>query len=491
MNTDGGDLHRAAPLTALDADRRLVLRGAGSAGLAALLGPSLGSWGVRPGRANPAGERLRQPAELRSRNGALEVTLTAAAGMVRLGDVEFQGALYNGAYLPPLLRVRLGDVLRVQLRNGLAEGFTNLHFHGMSVSPRGRGDNVFVRVMPDRAFEYEVSIPAAGRQLPGLFWYHPHGHGFVTRQMLGGLSGGLVVDGLETLFAPVRDLPERFVLIKHAEPGGGREVISINGQMNPLIEIRPGEVQLWRIANIGATLFSPVRIEGVSLHVIAVDGHPLSRPRRIETFLSGPGQRFDAIAIGPPAGEYAVRTLPFKNMAWREVFPGQHIATIVSSGAAEAGSADALVAGLRCAGPRWIDEVRASPIAAERRLVYSRTDDRSVFMINGRAMDDGRIDQTVKLGSTEAWTVVNTDQQYHSFHMHQTPFLVTEVNGVAQDDDSLRDTVPVPPAGDAGPGVLKVVIPFTDPQIVGKFVYHCHAVDHEDRGMMGTVLVVA
>jgi FtsP/CotA-like multicopper oxidase with cupredoxin domain len=470
------------------ADRRSILRGIGYAGLSVL---APGASVLPSGRAQAAGERLLQPAELRSRNGALDVTLTAAPGRVRLGDVEFPGALYNDSYLPPLLRVRLGDALRVRLRNGLPDGFTNLHFHGMSVSPRGRSDNVFVHVTPGREFEYEVNIPSAGRQRPGLFWYHPHGHGFVTKQMLGGLSGGLVVDGLDTLFPIVKDLPERFLLIKHAEPGGGREVISVNGQINPVIEIRPGEMQLWRVANIGATLFSPFRIEGVSLYVIATDGHPLSRPRRIEEFLSGPGQRFDAIAIGPPAGEYAIRTLTFKNMAWRDPFPGQQVAAIVSAGAPEAGGAEAEVARLRFAGPRWIDEVRASAVARERRLVYSKTDDRSLFMIDGRVLDDDRIDQTVKLGDTEAWTIVNTDQQYHSFHIHQTPFLVTDVNGVAQDDDSLRDTWPIPPATDAGPGVLKVVIPFTDPEIVGKFVYHCHAVDHEDKGMMGTVMVVA
>jgi suppressor of ftsI len=134
--------------------------------------------------------------------------------------------------------------------------------------------------------------------------------------------------------------------------------------------------------------------------------------------------------------------------------------------------------------------VRASTIARRRRLEYSKTEDRSVFMIDGRVMDDDRVDQTVKLGDTEEWTVVNTDQQYHSFHIHQTAFLVTEVNGMGQDEDSLRDTFPIPPATDDGPGVLKVIIPFTDPEIVGRFVYHCHAVDHEDKGMMGIVEVV-
>ncbi len=332
------------------ADRRSVLRALGQAGLTALLAP--GASLLRSGRAMAARDLLIQPTEIRSRNGELSVTLTAAPSRMRLGDIEFPGFFYNNAYLPPLLRVRLGDVLRVRLRNNLPDGFSNLHFHGLSVSPRARSDNVFVHVSPGHEFEYEVIIPSAGRQGPGLFWYHPHGHGFVTRQMLGGLSGGLVVDGSEGLFPILKDLPERFLLIKHAEPGGGREVISVNGQMNPVVEIRPGEMQFWRIANIGATLFSPFQIEGVPLYAIATDGHPLSRPRKISEFLLGPGQRIDAIAIGPPAGEYAMRTLLFKNMAWRDPFPAQQIATIVSAGSPAATGAEAEVQRQRVARSR-------------------------------------------------------------------------------------------------------------------------------------------
>jgi FtsP/CotA-like multicopper oxidase with cupredoxin domain len=132
--------------------------------------------------------------------------------------------------------------------------------------------------------------------------------------------------------------------------------------------------------------------------------------------------------------------------------------------------------------PRWIDEIRTTPIARRRTLKYSRTEDRKVFMIDGHVMDENRIDQTVKLGDTEEWTVVNTDQQYHSFHIHQTAFLVTEINGVPQDQDSLRDTFSMPPATDIGPSSLKAIIPFTDPVIVGRFVYHCHAAITRTRG---------
>jgi suppressor of ftsI len=84
-----------------------------------------------------AGERmpLAAPPEVRSENGVLKTELTAAPGTVRLGDMTFPGLLYNSAYLPPVLRVRLGDTLRIRFHNALLDDPSNLHFHGMSVSP--------------------------------------------------------------------------------------------------------------------------------------------------------------------------------------------------------------------------------------------------------------------------------------------------------------------------------------------------------------------
>jgi suppressor of ftsI len=487
-------MQRRQPTTAYR-DRRSFLKALGSAGIAAasMLRPGAAlvapAAALLPVRANAQrGEPLVQPPEVRSENGVLRTTITAAPGQVRLGDVSFPGSLYDGAYLPPLLRPRIGDTMRITLRNNLPDP-TNLHFHGMSVSPQGNSDNVFVHVHPGDQFEYEVHIPAAGRQRPGLFWYHPHAHGVVAKQILGGMSGGLVVDGFENFFPIVQGLQERFLLIKHAEPRDDTEIISINGQLNPTVQIRPGEMQFWRIANIGATLFIKFRIEGMPLYVMATDGHPRSRPSKMSEFFIGPGQRIDAIAIGPPAGEYAMRTISFQNQAWKRPDPPQQLATIVSAGSGSEARVETEVLSQRFVGPRWIDEVRSTPIARQRTLIYSRTPDRSAFMINGQVTDENRVDQHVRLGDTEEWTIVNTDQQYHSFHIHQTGFLVTEINGVRQNEDSLRDTFSTPPATDERPSVLKVVIPFTDAVIVGRFVYHCHAVDHEDKGMMAVVEV--
>jgi suppressor of ftsI len=422
----------------------------------------------------------------------LNATLTASPGLVRLGEFAFPGLVYNGAYIPPLLRVRLGDTMRIAFRNQLPDDPSNLHYHGMSVSPQGNSDNVFVHVHSGAQFDYEVRIPSHGQQGPGLFWYHPHAHGFVDKQILGGMSGGLVVEGSDRLYPILSGLPERFFLIKHAELGEGNEIISINGQLNPLVDIRPGEMQLWRIANIGATLFAKFRIDGMPLYVVARDGHPLTQPQKVTELFIGPGERVDTIAVGPDAGEYAVATIPFQNEAWRKPDPARQLATVMSSGGARpSGGAQSEIINQRVEGDAWIDTVRATPIAKRRELTYSKTPDRKVFMIDHRVMEEDRVDQTVKLGDTEEWTVINTDQQYHSFHIHQTGFLVTEVNGVPQRELSLRDTASIPPATDQSPGVLKVVIPFTDPVIAGRFVYHCHAVDHEDKGMMGVIEVVA
>jgi suppressor of ftsI len=309
----------------------------------------------------PTGEPLASPPEIRSRDGILETTLTAAAGPVRLGEHQFSGFLYNGAFLPPLLRAQRGDTLRIAFRNDLPGKPSNLHYHGMSVSPRGNSDNVFVHVHPGETFQYEVRIPAAGRQGPGLYWYHPHAHGYVDDQILGGMSGALVVDGFERLYPLLKELPERFLFIKHAQIGGG-EVVSINGQINPSIAMRPGEMQFWRIAHIGASLFLKFRIEGMALYVVGTDGHPLSQPRKVSEFLIGPGEQIEAIAVGPPPGEYAMRTISFQNEAWRPPEAVRDLALIVSNGApAPAADAESEMLRQRVEGARWIDEVRAAP----------------------------------------------------------------------------------------------------------------------------------
>jgi suppressor of ftsI len=87
--------------------------------------------------------------------------------------------------------------------------------------------------------------------------------------------------------------------------------------------------------------------------------------------------------------------------------------------------------------------------------------------------------------------VNNATAELHVFHIHQTDFQVLEVNGDPQPFIGHQEHVNVPYQPRGGPpGTVKILIDFRNPDIVGKFVYHCHILEHEDRGMMSVAEVV-
>ena len=104
------------------------------------------------------------------------------------------------------------------------------------------------------------------------------------------------------------------------------------------------------------------------------------------------------------------------------------------------------------------------------------------FTINGESFDPNRINISAKLGTTEDWVIANTSAMDHPFHLHAWPFRVIERSSGPQAMAGWKDTVNVP-----ANGTVRIRIPFTD--IVGRTVYHCHILDHEDQGMMGVIEV--
>ena len=91
---------------------------------------------------------------------------------------------------------------------------TNLHFHGLAIAPVCHQDDVLKTAInpSDAPFEYRIRIPAD--QPPGLYWYHPHIHGFTNPQVLGGASGALIIEGIERANQEVAGLPERILVIR-------------------------------------------------------------------------------------------------------------------------------------------------------------------------------------------------------------------------------------------------------------------------------------
>jgi FtsP/CotA-like multicopper oxidase with cupredoxin domain len=446
----------------------------------------LGVLGCAQQRAGAAEHLFANPPMLTSRDGRLDVDLVSAPATYTIDGHEFQGTLYNGAYMPPVWRVRSGDTLTVNLHNRLSEA-TNLHFHGLGVSPLGNGDNVFLHVAPGEAFKYQIRIPD---KHVGLFWFHPHMHGDVDRQIIGGLSGGILVEGSNRLYPILAGLTERVILLKHHPIGRAdyQELVTVNGVTAPTFPIRPGEAQLWEMGNIGADRFLKVKIEGMPFYLIGRDGYFVPRPIRMDEVLLGPGQRVSA--IGGQPGTYAFKSVSFVFDERQAPLPEVKLGTVVSQGPrADVAAVEAKVRGQHVNAPLYVEVVRSSPIAHRRTFAFSVSPDKKHFFINDQVFDENRTDVTAKLGDTEEWTILNNDTQYHDFHIHQTGFLVTEVNGVATHFDGLRDTFSVPPLKNGRSGVAKMIIPFTNPQIVGRFVFHCHVSKHEDKGMMQTIEV--
>jgi FtsP/CotA-like multicopper oxidase with cupredoxin domain len=99
---------------------------------------------------------------------------------------------------------------------------------------------------------------------------------------------------------------------------------------------------------------------------------------------------------------------------------------------------------------------------------------------------------TAKQGDVEDWIIENRSQELHAFHIHQLHFLLEESNGVRVDGPYLRDTVNVGSwdGKSASYPSVKLRMDFRSPRLVGTFVYHCHLLEHEDGGMMGTIHVV-
>jgi suppressor of ftsI len=429
------------------------------------------------------------PVALASRDGKLHVDLVAAPAAYTIGGHHFQGMLYNGQYIPPVWRLRAGDLLTVTLHNRLSEN-TNLHFHGLNVSPLNNGDNVFLHIAPNETFTYRIKIP--DRHI-GLFWFHPHMHGDVDRQILGGMSGGIVVEGSDRLYPFLKGLTERVFLLKHHPTGRAdyEELVTVNGTVTPNIPIRPGEAQFWQIGNIGADRFLRLKIDGMPFYLIGRDGYFIPSPIKMDEVILGPGQRFSSIVIGRESGTHAFKSVAFKFDERQPPLPEVSLGSVVSNGpTADVAAAEAKVVTQHVNGPLYVDMVRSSPIAQKRTFAFSVNPQKTAFFINDQVFDENRTDVTVKLGDTEEWTIFNKDSQYHDFHIHQTGFLVTEVNGVPTDFDGLRDTFSVPPMRNGKPGEAKLIIPFTNPEIVGRFVFHCHVVKHEDKGMMMTVEVL-
>ncbi|MBY5162437.1 multicopper oxidase family protein [Salsipaludibacter albus] len=461
--------------------RRDLLRLAG--GLAG--GAALGS-ALHPGRAHAAvATPLHEPEVLRSRGGVLDVTLRAQETSVQVGDRRYRMMTYNGQLPGPTLVVHPGDVLRVRLVNEL-DAPTNLHTHGLHVSGEGNADNVFVRVDPGESFDYE--IPIRHDHHTGTNWYHPHFHGTGAQQVFAGLAGVLVVEGREqqprsigidrdrVLALTATQFDDSGEVVPALSSGQAAQVRLVNGQLDPTIDIRPGEVQRWRLVNTSVNNVIRVALDGHTMTRVAADGNPYRQAVEVDEVVLASGQRADVLVRGGDPGSSALRVLPY-DIGFGVVVPEARLATLVCSGrpttARRPLRLDPLLSPL--------EDLRDHAVDVRRELAMTMA---GGFGIDGKRFDPERVDQLCELDAVEEWTVHNPTGLVHPFHIHVNPFQVTHVNGIPVDSPSREDTVIV----DKNGGSITFRTRFED--FTGTAIYHCHFVTHAELGMMGIAEVV-
>jgi len=456
--------------------------------------------------------------EVRGQNHVVALMLRAVS------DANGHDAFsFDGQLVPPVIRVSPGDVLKIEYVNAMPStpsepcaitpcmNMTNLHFHGLTVSPKAPQDNVLdMMAMPGQTLNYSVAIPL--EQPPGLYWYHTHPHGESHRQALDGMSGAIVVEGIDRYVPKVRKLRERVLVLRGravehdpdaralkrrveipeatcgATTGQPERIFTVNGVIRPEIAIAPGERQFWRVVNAAADRYADVQVDGHPLEIVALDGMPLAyhdprrRTRLADHVLLPPAGRVEAIVTGPPLGTHTVlRTRcvdtgpdgdPNPEMILADIVPGPR-----SPSSAHVVPTDKRPPVHKLA--RVDDLEKAAP-----QFVVTFTEDKNGFYINGQKYAP-EADPMVRVhvGSYQHWRIVNETREIHPFHIHQVHFLAYSENGVRLANREWVDTVNVPYGGS-----VDVIMDFTDPVIRGMSVFHCHLLNHEDKGMMAKVL---
>jgi len=374
-------------------------------------------------------------------------------------------------------------------------------------------------------------------QAPGTQWYHSHKHGSTSLNLFNGLAGAFIItdnsptgyDGKLKAFykAAGLELEEKVLVIQQitsvlgllSAKAPGPPPLLVNGELTPTIEMRPGQVQLWRMINATVQAFINVQFGpavaggGIQYKRTAQDGVQLawenySNPENgTKPFPISPANRLDLLVQAPSAeGCYMLQngngTIAYVNVTGTTIDPAMGFPQAEKDYPAM---------------PPFLATIKPETIRVRRELRYGSVQPTQPptgraliqFTIDGKQFEDQIIDQVMLLDSAEEWTIYNYDQFQpggnppiaHPFHIHINPFQITEIfnpNTMTEPEVQAEpyvwwDTFGIPP-GKAGPdgkwipGYFKMRSRFVD--FTGRYVQHCHILAHEDRGMMQLLEVV-
>ena len=421
------------------------------------------------------GTVTRNPLRIPPAASPINYQLTAAPATVDLGGGKNSAVLaYNGFFPGPTFRANRGDSVNIQLTNGLSE-VTTVHWHGMIVPTDADGQPQDM-VAPGASYSYQFPIA----QRACLNWYHPHPHMETGKQVVLGLAGAFIVNDAEEaalgLPSGAHEVP---LIIRDANFDKAGNLIynptssgflaknpMVNGTRNPRLDVDTVLYRFRVLNGASARLFKLALSNGDPFTLIGSDGGLLETAVSVGQIEFSPGERLDLLVDfrGLPLGTKVM--LKDLNAGWDllefnvvQQVPDDHpIPTTLST------------------------ITKLSNPVTTRIFNFE-----GMSKINGQEYDLNRIDFQVPFGQTELWRFTTKGNAPHPVHNHGASFQVQSRSGgrgqVFPWEQGWKDTVLLNDRE-----IVEVLIRFDAYR--GRYLMHCHKLEHEDQGMMANFEVV-
>lgn len=425
-------------------------------------------------------------------DNVVSVELEAKAARVELATGQLVNMwTYNGAVPGPTIVANVGDLVRVKIKNSLPES-TTIHWHGLRVPAAMDGAPAVQReIQPGESYTYEFVVPDSG-----TFWYHPHVRSDV--QIERGLYGAIIVhdandpkvDGDHLIVLDDVLLDDAWQIAEGdtmMEAMNGREgnLLLVNGHSRPILNVPAGSVQRLRFINTANARFFRLTVPNHPLVQIGADGALFEKALEKNEVYVVPGQRADVL-IRLPTDEGAslgFQTRPYarghgmnggKTHDLYELRTTAPLATStpfpsLSSNVADLPQADVT------------RQLKLEEQMMSGAMHGGHGGGGPTFSFNGQTYPKVT-PLEARLGSVEQWSLINETMMDHPFHLHGFRFQVVQGAGIEPARRAWRDTINVPADS-------TVQIRMRLDEHPGTWMFHCHILEHAERGMMGELLV--
>ena len=443
----------------------------------------------RPGASSGPGIALPGVPDRNPDPGVVEVDLRAASGPVALaGGPTLNLMSYGGRVPGAVIRARRGDTLLAHFTNGLAEP-TTLHWHGLRAAADVAGSAAaHAPIPPGGQRDFSFTLTDAG-----LHWLHPLSAG----QLGHGLYAPILVEdpdepaelGTETVLVLSDVSPGPGGAPAPADEGGhaasveGREgsIVLVNGQVQPVLPVRRGVRQRWRLLNAARSRYFLLAAAGQTFTRVGSDGGLMERAVNASELLLAPGERADVLLV--PAGDggarVSVQNRPFDR------------GTMSPTPPAPGPASDLFYLQLdrddpAPAPPALPDPLRIiAPIAAEGvatvSVNFNYFPDQQKFVVQINDPPTANIPIAARVGQVQRWELVNGSELDHPFHLHGFFFQPVDLaTDQAARPLQWKDTINVPARE-----IVDVLVRFDDRP--GQWTFQCHMPEHSETGLTGTV----